>query len=41
MVEFWNFQGSWILVEHNWIWIAVALAFGIWCGWATSARTAA
>lgn len=38
MVDFWNFNGSWILVEHNWVWVLVALAFGAWCGWTTSAR---
>jgi hypothetical protein len=38
MTEFMNFHGSWILVQHNWIWVILALALGIWCGWSTSAQ---
>ena len=36
MVDFWNFHDSWVLVEHNVVWIVVALGFGIWCGWSTA-----
>lgn len=35
MNEFFNWNGSWILVEHNWIWLLLALAIGCWVGWST------
>ena len=38
MLEFWNFKDSWFLVEQNWIWMVVALVFGIVCGWLTCER---
>lgn len=33
-----NFTGTWFVFIGNWIWIALALAIGIWFGWATSAK---
>ena len=35
MEEFWNFKDSWIVVEHNWIWVLVALGLGVFVGWRT------
>jgi hypothetical protein len=31
--DFWNFKDSWILVEHNWFWMLVALGLGLVAGW--------
>jgi hypothetical protein len=36
MVDFWNFKDSWIVVEHNWLWMLVALGLGTIVGWRTS-----
>jgi hypothetical protein len=36
MNEFFNFNDSWILVQHNWLWIAVAFALGVYIGLTTS-----
>ena len=33
MEDFWNFKDSWIVVEHNWVWMLIALAIGIFVGW--------
>lgn len=33
MEDFWNFKDSWIVVEHNWLWMLIALAIGIFAGW--------
>jgi len=33
MEEFWNFKDSWIVVEHNWVWMLIALAIGVFVGW--------
>ncbi len=35
MNELFNFKDSWILVEHNWWLMLLALALGIWVGWKT------
>jgi hypothetical protein len=39
MEEFWNFKDSWIIVEHNWVWILIALAAGIFAGWQSRDRS--
>jgi hypothetical protein len=36
MTEFFNFHGGWYVVQHNWLWLLVALALGIWVGWKTN-----
>lgn len=36
MSEFFNFHNSWILVQHNWIWLALALLLGAYVGFTTS-----
>ena len=36
MTEFFNFHESWILVQHNWLWLLLALALGIWVGFSTA-----
>jgi hypothetical protein len=36
MNEFFNFHNSWILVEHNWLWLALAFALGLFVGWTTA-----
>jgi hypothetical protein len=36
MVDFWNFKDAWIVVEHNWLWMLVALGLGVLVGWRTS-----
>jgi hypothetical protein len=36
MNEFLNFQNSWILVEHNWLWVALAFLLGAYIGFSTS-----
>jgi hypothetical protein len=36
MNEFFNWHNSWILVEHNWIFLAVALAIGAYVGFTSS-----
>jgi len=33
MDDFWNFKDSWILVQHNWIWMLIALGLGAFVGW--------
>ncbi len=35
MNELFNFNGTWILVQGNWVWMLVALGLGIWVGWAS------
>lgn len=35
MNDFFNWNDSWILVEHNWIWLSLALLIGGWVGWST------
>jgi hypothetical protein len=35
MVDFFNFDGTWIIVEHNWWLMLVALGLGVWVGWKT------
>jgi hypothetical protein len=36
MNEFFNWHNSWILVQHNWIYLLVALAIGAYVGFTTS-----
>ncbi len=38
MNEFFNFNDGWYVVQHNWLWLLVALALGIWVGWRTYTR---
>lgn len=33
MNEILNFKDSWILVQSNWIWVALAFALGVWVGY--------
>jgi hypothetical protein len=35
MNEFFNWSGSWLLVEHHWMWMLAAAAIGIYVGWRT------
>jgi hypothetical protein len=35
MNEFFNWNDSWIIVQHNWVWMLVAAAIGVWVGWRT------
>jgi len=37
MNELFNFSGTWILVQANWVWMLVAVGLGIWVGWASCA----
>ncbi len=32
MNEFLNFHDSWILVQHNWVWLAAAFLIGTYVG---------
>jgi hypothetical protein len=36
MSEALNFHDAWFVVESNWPWLLLALALGIWTGWATA-----
>ena len=36
MNDFFNFHDGWFVVGQNWVWLAVALALGVWVGWRTS-----
>lgn len=38
MTEFFNFHDGWYVVQHNWLWMLVALCLGIWVGWRTNTR---
>lgn len=38
MNGFFNFHGSWFVVEHHWLWMLVTLGLGIWVGWYTAAE---
>lgn len=38
MNEFFNFNNSWILVQNNWIWLALALLLGAYVGFTSSTR---
>ena len=38
MEDFWNFKDSWIVVQHNWIWVLIALGLGVFAGWRTYDR---
>lgn len=40
MNEPFNFTDTFAVAQANWLWLAVALALGIWIGWATCARAA-
>lgn len=40
MLEPFNFHDSWYLVQTNWVWLALALALGIWVGWRSNAPDA-
>jgi hypothetical protein len=35
MNEFFNWHDSWVLFEHNWIWLLLAFAIGGYIGWRT------
>lgn len=35
MNEFLNFNNSWILVQNNWLWLALAFAIGAYVGFTT------
>jgi hypothetical protein len=35
MNEFFNFGGTWIVVQENWVWMLASLGLGIWVGWAS------
>ena len=35
MNDFFNWHDTWILVEHNWYWMLLALLIGCWVGWTT------
>lgn len=39
MEDFWNFKDSWIVVQHNWIWMLIALAIGVFAGWHSRDQT--
>ncbi len=32
MNEFMNFKDMWILAQHHWLWMLLALAIGGWVG---------
>lgn len=36
MTDLFNFGGMWFVFTANWFWILLALAIGVWFGWATS-----
>ena len=33
MNELFNFNGTFFLVQANWVWMLAALGLGIWVGW--------
>ncbi len=35
MNEFFNWGGTFILFQHNWLWFILALLIGAWVGWTT------
>ena len=35
MVDFFNFDGTWIIAQHNWWLLLAALGLGAWVGWKT------
>lgn len=35
MNEFFNWHNTSILFQHNWVWLLLALAIGVWVGWRT------
>lgn len=37
MNEFFNWHDSWIIVQHNWVWVLAAFAMGGVIGWVTCA----
>jgi hypothetical protein len=37
MNEFFNFNDSWILVQHNWVYLLAALLIGAYVGFTTCA----
>ena len=41
MTDFFNFHDSWFVVGYHWIWLLVALGFGIWVGWRESGNRSA
>jgi hypothetical protein len=38
MVDFWNFHDTVVLAQENWLWLLVALGFGVIVGWITCSR---
>lgn len=38
MVDFWNFNDTVFLAQHNWLWLLAALVLGIIVGWMTCSR---
>ncbi len=39
MNEFFNFHDTWILIEQNWVYLAVAFGIGAFVGFRTCAPT--
>jgi hypothetical protein len=35
MNEFFNWNDTWLVFQHNWVWMLIAAAIGIWVGWTT------
>jgi hypothetical protein len=35
MVDFFNFDGSLVIAQHDWWLLLVAVGLGIWVGWKT------
>ncbi len=33
MNEFFNWNDTWIVAQHNWFWMLVAAVIGVWIGW--------
>ena len=38
MVDFWNFHDTVFLARENWLWLLMALGFGVVIGWITCSR---
>jgi hypothetical protein len=36
MNQAFNFHDTWIIAQHNWWLVLVALGLGIWVGWTTT-----